>query len=296
MMRKIGTRAQRTIGRSVEVRGTGYLTGAVVRLRFLPAPAGTGVVFLRSDLKHRPTVLARVDQVTGTARRTTLGRAPGEVGLVEHVLAALAGLKIDNCIVDVDAPEPPGLDGSALAFVQALVRAGIVRQGEERGVYTVTRRVVVTAGRATLAIHPVDDMSLTLSYFLDYGYPAPIGRQMHTEALTPGNFIRRIAPCRTFLLEQEVAELRQQGLGSRTTTADLLIFGPRGVVGNKLRFANEPARHKILDMIGDLALLGVDLVGHVVACRSGHPLNVELARALFQDMTVSVPVGVKLAA
>jgi UDP-3-O-acyl N-acetylglucosamine deacetylase len=296
MMRRIGTRAQRTIGRTVEVRGTGFLTGATVRLRFLPAPPGNGIVFLRSDLKHRPTILARVDQVTGTARRTTLGRPPAEIGLVEHVLAALAGLRIDNCIVEVDAPEPPGVDGSSLAFVQALMRSGVVCQTEDRPIYTVTRRLVATAGKATLAIHPAEDLSLTLSYFLDYGYPSPIGRQVHTEVLTPGNFIRRIAPCRTFLLETEADELRKQGIGSRTTTADLLVFGARGVVGNKLRFANEPARHKILDMVGDLALLGVDLVGHVVACRSGHPLNVELTRVLFQEMTAAVVKPSKVAA
>jgi len=292
MMRKIGTRAQRTIGRTVEVRGTGYLTGAEIRLCFVPAPPRTGIVFVRTDLPNRPKILARVDQVTGTARRTTLGRAPVDVGLVEHVLSALSGLKIDNAFVEVDAPEPPGLDGSAQAFARALVAAGTICQTEDRDIYTVDRKVVVTSGKATLAIHPSEDRSLTLSYFLDYGYPSPIVRQVHTEVLTPGNYLRRIAPCRTFLLESEVEMLRQQGIGSRTTAADLLVFGPNGVIGNKLRFANEPARHKLLDVIGDLALIGVDLLGHVVAYRSGHPLNVEMARVLFTQMTARVAVRV----
>jgi UDP-3-O-acyl-N-acetylglucosamine deacetylase len=125
---------------------------------------------------------------------------------------------------------------------------------------------------------------LHLSYCLDYGLTSPIGRQLHTQALTPGGFARELACCRTFILASEAEELRRQGLGTRTTASDLIVFGPRGPVDNKLRFANEPARHKLLDLVGDLALLGVDLCGHVVAYRSGHPLNVELVRHLHQQL------------
>lgn len=291
MMIRIGTRPQRTICHGVEVTGIGYLTGATVRLRFLPAPPSTGIVFVRTDLRQRPNVLARVDQVTGTARRTTIGPPPHEVSLVEHVLATLAGLKIDNCRVEVNAAEAPGMDGSSLAFVHALSQVATVTQPAHRSIYTVDRTVVVRNANATLAIHPCEDTSLTLTYFLDYGISTSLGRQVHTEVLTPGNFIHNLAPCRTFLLEQEVAELVRQGIGSRSTTSDLLVFGAHGVIGNKLRFANEPARHKVLDLVGDLALLGVDLVGHVVACRSGHPLNVALARELYQQMQVGTPVS-----
>jgi len=245
-------------------------------------------VFVRTDLPGQPRIRAHIDQVTGTRRRTTLGEPPAQVGLVEHVLAALAGLRIDNCLIELNAPEPPGLDGSARAFVEALLSAGIVRQAEPRSVWCVDQPIVFTAGGATLALHPPEETKegarpgLLLTYFLDYGPVSPIGRQLHTQELTVSGFRRDIASCRTFLLEEEALELRRQGLGVRTTTADLLVFGPQGPIDNRLRFANEPARHKVLDMIGDLSLLGADLWGHVIAYRSGHPLNVELALALSQ--------------
>jgi UDP-3-O-acyl N-acetylglucosamine deacetylase len=284
-VRRLSQRSQRTIARPAEVEGVGFLTGADVRLRFVPAPPSCGVVFVRTDLPDRPRIPAHVDAVTGTRRRTTLGHLPAQVGLVEHVLAALAGLRVDNCVVEVNAPEPPGLDGSAREFVGVLLAAGLVRQNEPRGVCAVEHPVAVRAGGATLTLHPPEDApgpGLWVTYFLDYGLRSPIGRQTHTQALTPGEFTQELAPCRTFLLDTEAAELRRQGYGARTTAADLLVFGPCGPIDNRLRFANEPARHKVLDVVGDLALLGFDVCGHVVAYRSGHPLNVELARTLRQ--------------
>jgi UDP-3-O-acyl N-acetylglucosamine deacetylase len=289
-------RFQRTLARSAGVQGVGFLTGAQVRLHFHPAPPSTGVVFVRTDLHPRVNVPAHYDQVTGTQRRTTLGRAPAQVSLVEHVLAALAGLHIDNCYVELNAPEPPGLDGSARGYVEALAAAGAVLQPERRGVCGVDRPVVVEHNGATLALHPDDGNGLRVSYLLDYGPLGPLARQRHTQAITPEGFANELAPCRTFLLEAEAAELRRQGLGPRTTPADLLVFGPRGPIGNRLRFANEPARHKVLDIVGDLALLGHDLRGHVVAYRSGHPLNVELVRALGQRLAAACPAGQRRAA
>ncbi len=288
-VRTHGDRSQRTIARPAEVCGTGFLTGATVRLRFLPAPPSSGVVFVRTDLRPAAEIPARVTRVTGTSRRTTLGHAPARVGLVEHVLAALAGLRVDNCVVELDAPEPPGLDGSARAFVDALLGAGVAQQAGRRPVWCVEEPVVLQSGGATLAVHPACDGSLTVSYFLDYGPAAPIARQVHTQVLTPAAFAAEIAPCRTFILESEAEELRRQGIGTRTTVSDLLVFGPRGPVGNRLRFANEPARHKVLDLVGDLSLLGADLCGHVIAYRSGHEMNVELVRALYQRLAPAAP-------
>ena len=281
-MRRQGYRWQRSIRESAEVHGVGFLTGAMVRLRFLPAPPSTGVVFVRTDLRPRVFVPARIDQVTGTQRRTTLGEPPGHVGLVEHVLAALAGLRIDNCYVELNAPEPPGLDGSARRFVDALCKAQPVLQPIHREISSVEMPVVVSREGATLAVHPLEKDELRISYILDYGTNSPIGWQVHTETLTPDGFASEIAGCRTFILESEAVELRRQGLGARTTAADLLVFGKHGPIDNALRFANEPARHKILDIVGDLSLLGCDLRGHVIAYRSGHPLNVELVRCLRQ--------------
>jgi UDP-3-O-acyl N-acetylglucosamine deacetylase len=251
------------------------LTGARVRLRFLPAPPCSGVVFVRTDLRPQARIPAHVSQVTGTKRRTTLGSTPAQVSLVEHVLAALAGLRIDNCFVELDAPEPPGLDGSAQAFVEALLAAGV------------TEPVILQSGGATLALHPGDGQGLTVTYFLDYGAAAVIPRQVHTTHVAASDFLHELAGCRTFILESEAQELRRQGLGAQTTAADLLVFGAKGPIDNRLRFANEPARHKVLDLVGDLSLLGVDLCGHVVAYRSGHPLNVELARSLYARLPSS---------
>lgn len=284
-MRRLNYRYQRTIAIPAEVAGVGFLTGAMVRLRFVPAAVDTGVVFVRTDLAKPIHVPARIDQVTGTHRRTTVGKAPAQVGLVEHVLAALAGLRIDNCYVELNAPEPPGLDGSAQRFVTALQRAGAILQPARRAVWTVEAPVVVTQQGATLALYPAAQNELKISYTLDYGLNTAIGRQSHTARITPEVFVQDLANCRTFLLEREAAELRRQGLGTRTTEADLLVFGARGPIRNEVRHANEPARHKVLDLVGDLALFGQDLRGHLVAFRSGHPLNIELVRALTERLS-----------
>jgi UDP-3-O-acyl N-acetylglucosamine deacetylase len=266
------------------VFGLGFLTGASIRLRFLPAPPSTGVVFVRTDLRPQAQIPACLGQVTGTQRRTTLGRAPTQVALVEHVLAALAGLRIDNCYVELNAPEPPGLDGSAQRFVDVLRQAGIVLQLDRRAIWCVESPVIVSQNGATLAVYPPVHNELKISYTLDYGLQAPIERQVYTQRITPEYFANEMAACRTFILESEAAQLRRQGLGARITTADLLVFGPHGPLDNHLRYANEPARHKVLDLIGDLSLLGGDLLGHVVAYRSGHPLNVELVRVLSRQL------------
>jgi UDP-3-O-acyl N-acetylglucosamine deacetylase len=279
-VRRPSYRYQRTIARPVEVQGVGFLTGAQVRLRFVPAPPCGGVVFVRDDLRPRAFIPACLEEVTGTQRRTTLGNLPAHVGLVEHVLAALAGLRIDNCLIEVNAPEPPGLDGSSQGFVDVLNDAGCTLQSVQREIYSVSEPLVIERDGASLGLHPTDDGRLTISYLLDYGPQSPIARQRHTEVITPATFTEQIAGCRTFLLEGEAIDLRRQGLGARISASDIVVFGERGPIANSLRFANEPARHKILDIVGDLALLGRDIHGHVVACRSGHPLNIELGREL----------------
>ncbi len=288
-MKRILERNQQTIGMPVEVHGIGFVTGRFVRMRFRPASASTGVVFVRTDLGPQACIRAHVDNVTGTARRTTLGHMPIQVSLVEHVLAALSGLRIDNCFVELDAPEPPGLDGSAQGLVAALHRAGTVMQKETKAVWTVDRPVRITANNAAITLHPSDTPELRVSYLLDYGLDSSIDRQMATFTITPGTFASQIAPCRTFVTEEEGIMLRSQGLGSRTNVTDLLVFGRRGPIDNKARFGNEPARHKILDVLGDLSLSGFELRGHVVAYRTGHPHNVELVRKLCQHMKTVLP-------
>lgn len=288
-VKRLSYRNQRTLARSTEVRGVGYITGKMVHVRFRPAPIGTGVIFVRVDLGPQACIPAHFDNVIGTHRRTTLGIGPMQVGLVEHVLAALGGLRIDNCYIELDAPEPPGLDGSALGFVEVLRDGGIINQKERRSIWAPDQTILVRQGDATLALHPPRNLELRASYLLDYGQQSPIHPQIFTCDVTPETFASAIAPCRTFLLEEEARQLKQQGLGARTEYKDLLVFGQRGPIDNRLRFANEPARHKVLDMLGDLFLLGHDVCGHLVAFRSGHPLNIELVRSLSKKMIQVLP-------
>jgi UDP-3-O-acyl N-acetylglucosamine deacetylase len=279
-VRVIGYRQQRTLAGPAEVTGVGFVAGKRVTARFLPAPAESGLAFRRTDLPGSPVIPAAASAVTGTDRRTTLGPPDAGVTLVEHALAALAGLRIDNCTIELDGPEPPGLDGSAVGFVAALAAAGVVLQTARRPVWGVDEPRVVSANGATIALHPADRDGLLVSYRLDYGPGAAIPPQAHTLELTPENFVREVASCRTFLTEPEAHALRAAGVGRHLTPADVLVFGRQGPVGNRLRFADEPARHKVLDLVGDMALCGFDLAGHVVAYRSGHALNARLAADL----------------
>jgi UDP-3-O-acyl-N-acetylglucosamine deacetylase len=208
--------------------------------------------------------------------------------MVEHILAALAGLHVDNCWIEINAGDPPGLDGSSQGFVNALLTAGVLLQPARRAVWTVDQPVVVAHDGATLALHPCSAPELRASYILNYGWYSPVGWQIHTQTLTSQSFASELAHCRTFILESEAAELRRQGLGKGLTNADLLVFGPAGPIGNRLHHADEPARHKILDMIGDLSLLGHDLHGHLVGYRSGHTLNIELGHTLQRQMASQV--------
>lgn len=282
-MKLIGYRHQRTLRTAAELTGHGFITGAKVTVRLLPAPADSGVLFVRPDVAGMPVLPARVDFVTSTQRRTTLGGGDAAITLVEHLLATLAGLRIDNCVIELDGPEPPGLDGSAQAFVDAVLEAGAEPQPARRAIWAVKETLTVNKAGATVSLHPpADDQteSLLATYILDYGHGAYIPRQSHTMPVCPDTFAREVANCRTFVTEREALTLLEHGVGKHLTARDLLVFGPNGLIDNDLRHANEPARHKVLDLIGDLFLCGVDLVGHVVAYRSGHSLNVALAKAV----------------
>jgi UDP-3-O-acyl N-acetylglucosamine deacetylase len=220
-------------------------------------------------------------------RRTTLARGAAQVEMVEHILAALAGLQIDNCRVCVDAGEMPGCDGSSLAFVHALTAAGIVRQDALRPQRIVRQPVRVADGDTWVEARPAFPGSrVSLRFQIDYGAHRAIGRQRLQMELTPEVFCRELAPSRTFLLEDEARWLQQQGLARRVTAADLLVFGDDGPIDNETRFDDECVRHKALDLVGDLALAGCDIIGHFVAHRSGHRLNAELVRALLVECEV----------
>jgi UDP-3-O-acyl N-acetylglucosamine deacetylase len=268
-------------GRAV-VEGFGYWSGRDVRLEFRPAPAGAGITFVRSDLGPAARAPARVEHRVEVPRRTNLRCGRVEVEMVEHVLAALAGMGIDNCEVWTNQPEIPGCDGSAAPFVDALVRAGVVGQGIEAPQLVVTEVFCVIEGDSWVEARPAARGEFSLEYQLDFPKARAIGRQVARVTMSPARFRSEISSCRTFLLETEADQLRQQGLGLRVTPRDLLVFGKEGPIENRLRFPNECARHKALDVIGDLALAGRRIVGQFVAYRSGHRLHAELTRQLIQ--------------
>lgn len=266
-------RQQRTLARSCVLRGVGFFTGADVELSFHPAEEQSGIRFQRTDCSGTPAIPADLGHAVNCHRRTGLAGQGVQVTMIEHVMAALAGLQIDNCLVRLNAPEPPGFDGSSQPMVDALLDCGFVTQSAQRACLVLS--TAVRAGDDQHVIHAEPDLSdgLRITYELDYGLDSPIPAQCCTVELSPQTFLEELAGARTFILESEVAALRAQGYGSRITARDLLVFGADGVLDNALRWPDECARHKVLDCVGDFALLGCDLRGHVHARKSGHALN-----------------------
>jgi len=271
---------QRTIQETAGLEGRGYLTGVNVKLVFCPAEPDTGVVFIRTDLPDQPEIPAHINFVVPRQRRTSIGNGDAVIEMIEHVMAALTGLGIDNCRVEMNAPETPGCDGSSLAFVDALNRAGIVEQDVPAKVWKIDRTLTVTEGGMTISAMPGSESFFKLNYTLDYANHPAIGRQVHDFELGEKSFEQELASARTFVLESEVEQLKAAGIGRHCTVSDLLIFGNDGPIENTLRFENEPVRHKMLDVIGDLRLLGCRIQGQVVAHKSGHTLNADLVRAM----------------
>ena len=248
-----------------------------------PAPAHTGVVFVRSNTDRPRRIAANVRQRIEVPRRTTLSGDGTQVEMVEHILAALFGLGIDNCEIVCDASEMPGLDGSCQPVVEALQQAGFVEQHSPRHRLIVTEVTRVGDDECWVEARPAKTNSLSVEYKLDYGPNNPIGRQTIELSVTPATFATELAPARTFILESEAAWLKSRGLGMRVTNKDLLVFGEEGLLENELRFENECVRHKALDLVGDLALAGCDLIGRFIAYKSGHRLNAELVKVLLTE-------------
>lgn len=274
-------RNQRTLKSVQTVEGFGYWSGKDVQVEFHPAPANHGIVFVRTDLTPHKRIAAVVENRIDIPRRTVLSANGATVEMVEHVLAALAGMQVDNCEVRVSAAELPGCDGSALPFVEAIERSGIEEQNAPKATLRIREVTRVGDDDTWVEISPIrgkQKPGLTIRYKLDYGQNNPIGKQAIEVVVTPANFKKELASARTFLLLEEAEWMRSQGLGSRCSNADLLIFGEEGPIDNTLRFEDECVRHKALDLVGDLALAGYDLQGLVVAFKSGHRLNAEVVR------------------
>ena len=276
-------RRQATIKESVSVKGFGFWSGEDAQVTFGPAEADRGIVFVRSDLPNQPQIPATLNWRTPGPRRTTLQQADVSVELVEHVLAALSGLQIDNCLIYLDRSEVPGLDGSAEPFVQALQMAGRREQVAWRKQLVILEPLRVESSDGWIEACPGLPTQLKLKYMLDYGSHPAIGKQNFEFRFDRRRFVDEVASARTFLLEQEALALQSKGLGCRVRYEDVLVFNEQGPVQNGLRFENECARHKLLDMIGDFALSGCDIVGSVTAYRSGHQLNAEFVSALLKQ-------------
>lgn len=254
-----------------------------MELEFRPAEVDAGIVFVRRDLAGNPRIKAVVANRVETPRRTTLRAAGASVEMVEHVMAALAGLQIDNCEVWVNEAEMPGCDGSSQPFVTALDSAGTLEQSAARP-RLVVRTVTRLGGEDSwIEARPGAGGGMSVKFRLDYGSGNAIGRQTLQLPVTPESFRRELAPSRTFVLEEEAEWLVSRGLGKRATYENVLVFDKQGPVANILRYRDECVRHKALDLIGDLALAGCDLDGHFIAHRSGHRLNAELVRALLNE-------------
>lgn len=276
------TNYQTTIGRPATISGVGFFNGVDTNVRLLPAQVNTGIQLQRTDIPQSPRIPATIDYLIPSHRRTVLGIGDVTVEMTEHLLAALAGLGIDNCLVQIDAPEVPGGDGSAQSFVDAILGAGIIQQSAVRLITTLDSSYEVEdQSGASITARPNDKRALAVSFELDYGPTSPFSPQQLRIEISPDTFANEIAFARTFVLEEEIEALQELGYGSRVTAADLVVFRKDGsVLENKLRSPDECVRHKILDCIGDLALIGGPIHGLVSASRSGHSLNHELARQI----------------
>ncbi len=276
-------RFQQTLSRPCQVTGRGYWSSQPVTVTFLPAPVNSGVQFVRTDLPDQPRVQATAEHRLDMSLRTRLSSGPAMVDMIEHVMAALFAMKIDNVLVECNGCEMPGLDGSSHAYALALESAGRVTQKTERATHVISQPMRVGNESQWVVAYPAPPShGLTIEYQLDYGPDSSIGSCTFATPVNEFTFIKDLAEARTFVTQAEAEQLQSKGLAAHVTTRDLLVFGEHGPIDNSLRFDDECARHKALDLLGDLALAGVDIVGRIVAHRSGHQLNGQLANQLRQ--------------
>lgn len=274
-----GSTSQQTIQQEAELRGRGLFTGAPVTIRFRPAAPGQGITFVRADQDRPIRIPARLENLAKRARRSSLKNGVVEVETVEHCLAAVRGLGIDNLDIELDNVELPAGDGSSLEFVQALESAGVVPQDVPRRMFDIPETIRVVDNDAELVAWPGEHGVLDIVYELDYE-DERLPRMVYRFRLTRDGFVNDVAPARTFVFDYEAEQLRSAGLGQHLTYHDVLVIGRDGPIDNQFRFPDECVRHKVLDLVGDLMLMGGMVCGRIYARRSGHNLNHELVRRL----------------
>jgi len=265
----------------VRREGSGLHSGRAVKAELRPAPAGTGILFRRADLPEAPTVAAAVGNVTGVDWETVLGSGGGTVRTVEHVLAALAAFRVDDVEVVLEGPEPPALDGSSGPWCDAIREVGVLERDELAEVLVVTDPLEVSEGDSSYTVAPYEGFRVSAEIRFDH---PTIGRQFASSTIEPDTFCRDVAPARTFGFERWREPLREKGLALGSTHQNTVVLDDRGLVeGAELRRPDEFVRHKLIDLVGDLALVGRRLRAHVVAVRPGHRGNVALARVLDRE-------------
>ncbi len=296
---------QCTIGNKTSCVGVGLHTGVESKITFKPAPEDFGIRFKRMDVEGCPEIRADIDHVVDISRGTTIEENGVRIHTVEHTLAACVGIGLDNVLIELTAKEPPVMDGSAIDFVEALLKAGIVKQNTPKNYLHIDEAVGYTDHKRGVDIHIMPSDQFRITFMIDYKFRS-LGTQFTTLDKLEENFAKDIAPARTFAFLSEVEALKKDGLiqGGNLDNAVVILdkeidqteadnlkglfgikkeisLGANGILnGKKLRFDNEPVRHKALDLIGDLALLGMPLQGHVIASKSGHAANVELVKKI----------------
>jgi len=273
-------RAQRTIKNSISCTGHGLHTGKAVTMELKPAPPDTGVVFIRTDL-GRTEIRAVASNTAATSYATTLSQNNASVRTVEHLLAAFAGLSIDNVYVEIDSEEVPIMDGSARPFVRLIADAGIQTQNAQQCALKIIKPLFVRDNSKQLAIWPAE--SASISYFIDFNHP--LLREQSLQYRPSGDaFLREVSDARTFGFLSDVERLQASGLANGASLDNTVALGEDSVLNQDgLRYKDEFVRHKILDLIGDLSLIGMPIIGHIVAHKSGHGLNAQMTTKLLNS-------------
>lgn len=273
---------QKTIKGEGTLSGRGMFGGKEANVVFRPAPVDSGVVFVRVDVPEAVRINAIASNLAERSRRTTIKKGRVSIETVEHCLAAVSALCIDNLVIEVEGSELPAPDCSCAEYFKVLKRTGIVEQSEKRREFVISEPISITSGDASIYALPYSDDGLNITYDLDYGGHTAIGRQIFSCRLTTENFEKNLAPARTFLLEAEAKQFQARGMGTHLSPRDILVLNSDGPIKNSFRFPNECVRHKIADLIGDLALIGRGLSGRIVAYKSGHSLNQRLVTKLYE--------------
>jgi UDP-3-O-[3-hydroxymyristoyl] N-acetylglucosamine deacetylase len=271
--------AQRTLRRQISSVGIGLHSGNKVHLSMKPAPADFGIRFRRSDLGHHE-IPATVHHLAGIQLATGLARNEVSVETVEHLLAALMSLSVDNVLIELNSPEVPIMDGSAAPFIYLVHEAGVKTLQAPRKYLKIVRPIAISRGDKRIALYPSDHFKVT--YSISYDHPL-LRHQSRTIRITEESFVDEVAPARTFTFLKDVEMLRQNGLALGGSLENAIVLGETGVLNNALRFEDEFVRHKILDAVGDLALVGRPVIGHLVAHRAGHALHTEFAAKILEE-------------